>query len=140
MAVWLLVWMSATPGIVPAQTEKPPTPEQIPGVTRVEADGLLELVQREPQLVIVDSRIRNDRRQGYIEGSVSLPDTETRCDTLARVIPSKNRPALFYCNGVRCGRSVVALRIAQACGYHHLFWYRGGFEDWQRQAYPYLKQ
>ena len=135
--VWLLASMLA--GAWPAQADNKPAPEQIAGVTRVDANGVLELVQRERQLVIVDSRIKSDRRQGYIEGSISLPDVDTRCDTLARVIPSKDRPALFYCNGVLCGRSVVALGIAKTCGYRNLYWYRGGFEDWQRQGYPYLK-
>jgi len=118
----------------------PPAPEQIPGVTRVEAEEMLELVAREPRLIIIDSRIAMDRHQGHIEGSISLPDTETRCESLARVIPAKTRPVLFYCNGVKCGRSVVAVKIAQACGYTRLYWYRGGFEDWKEKGYPYLKK
>jgi len=121
-------------------TLHPPAPEQIPGVTRVEAAEVLQLVEREPQLVIIDSRITMDRRQGYLEGSVSLPDTETRCDTLARAIPAKDRPVLFYCNGVKCGRSVVAVKVAQVCGYQRLYWYRSGFEDWKSQGFPYLKK
>lgn len=118
----------------------PPAPEQIPGVTRVEAEEFLALVAREPRLIIIDSRIAMDRHQGLIEGSISLPDTETRCDSLARVVPSKTRPVLFYCNGVKCGRSVVAVKIAQGCGYTRLYWYRGGFEDWKEKGYPYLKK
>jgi rhodanese-related sulfurtransferase len=136
--LWLLAGLLSSAW--PAQADNPPAPEQITGVTRVEAEGVLELVQRERQLVIVDSRIKTDRRQGHIEGSVSLPDIATTCDSLARVIPGKNRPALFYCNGVKCGRSVVALEIAKRCGYRNLYWYRGGFEDWQHKGYPYLKQ
>ncbi|HCU53179.1 MAG TPA: rhodanese-like domain-containing protein [Gammaproteobacteria bacterium] len=114
-------------------------PEQIDAVTRVTAEGLLEAVQRNPRLVIVDSRIAMDRRQGYIEGSISLPDINTSCASLARVIPSKQHAALFYCNGVKCGRSVVALGIAKSCGYTRLYWYREGFEDWKQKGYPFLK-
>jgi hypothetical protein len=29
------------------------------------------------------------------------------CPVLARIIPEKDRPALIFCNGVKCGRSVV---------------------------------
>lgn len=125
---------------LPALAGTPPAPEQIRGVTRVEAEGVLELVQREPRLLIVDSRIPADRLQGYLEGSISLPDTATRCDSLARLVADRNRPLLFYCNGVKCGRSVVAVTIARDCGYRNLYWYRGGFEDWQRKGYPYLKK
>ena len=60
--------------------------------------------------------------------------------SLARVISAKDRPVLFYCNGVKCGRSAVAVTIARQCGYTRLYWYRGGFEDWKRKNYPYLKK
>lgn len=115
-------------------------PENIPGATRVDAEAVLALVEKTPRLVIVDSRIAMDRKQGYIEGSLSLPDTETNCASLARIIPEKSQPALFYCNGVKCGRSVVAVKIARQCGYTRLYWYRGGFEDWKQKNYPYLKK
>jgi len=135
-----LLAMLVMAGIADARAEEKLAPEQIDGVTRVSAAGLLEEAQRNPRLVIVDSRIAMDRRQGYIEGSVSLPDTHTTCASLARIIPSKQHAALFYCNGVKCGRSVVALGIAKSCGYTRLYWYREGFEDWKDTGYPYLKQ
>jgi len=115
-------------------------PESIPGVTRVDAEGVLTLVEKTPRLVIIDSRIAMDRNQGHLEGSLSLPDTETNCAALARIIPEKDRPALFYCNGAKCGRSAVAVKIARQCGYTRLYWYRGGFEDWKQKNYPYLKK
>jgi rhodanese-related sulfurtransferase len=135
-----LLVMLTLAGVVDGRAEEKLAPEQIDGVTRVSAEGLLEEAQRNPQLVIIDSRIAMDRRQGYIEGSVSLPDISTTCVSLARAIPSKQHAALFYCNGVKCGRSVVALGIAKSCGYTRLYWYREGFEDWKQKGYPYLKQ
>lgn len=135
----LAALLIATTAPAPAAARQP-APEAIPGVTRVDADGVVKLVETVPRLVIVDSRMRMDRKQGYIEGSVSLPDTQTTCTTLARVIPSRDNPALFYCNGVKCGRSVVAVRIAQRCGYNRLYWYRGGFEDWKQKGMPFLKE
>jgi rhodanese-related sulfurtransferase len=115
-------------------------PESIPGVVKVDAEAVLTLVEKTPDLIIIDSRIAMDRKQGYLEGSLSLPDTETNCASLAHVIPAKNRPTLFYCNGVKCGRSGVAVNIAKHCGFTHLYWYRSGFEDWKHKGYPYLKK
>jgi rhodanese-related sulfurtransferase len=106
----------------------------------VDAEGVLALVEKMPRLVIVDSRIAMDRKQGYLEGSLSLPDVETDCAALARILTEKDRPVLFYCNGVKCGRSVVAVKVARQCGYTRLYWYRGGFEDWKQNNYPYLKK
>lgn len=113
-------------------------PESIPGVQRLDAEGVIELANRIPDLVVIDARIATDRQQGYIEGSVSLPDVATTCDSLGALVTDHERPVLFYCNGVECGRSVVSVRIAQRCGYRNLYWFRGGFEEWLEKGYPYL--
>ena len=116
------------------------TPEDIPGSTKVDAEGLIGLIDTfDDELLLIDARIETDRRQGFIEGSLSLPDTETDCDTLAVTIPAKTSPVLFYCNGVKCGRSVKSVRKALACGYGQVYWFRGGFEEWTAKDYPVIR-
>ena len=115
------------------------SPEAIPGSTKVDAEGVIDLVNRINNLVMIDARISADRKQGYIEGSISLPDIQTDCASLATIIPEKSSPVLFYCNGIKCGRSVKSVRVALQCGYNDIYWYRGGFEEWQEKGYPYVK-
>jgi rhodanese-related sulfurtransferase len=115
------------------------SPEQIDGVETVDAEGLIELVSRTPAMVLIDSRIPADRKDGFIEGSLSLPDGETDCASLAAHVPSLDNPVLFYCNGVRCKRSGHAAQIARACGYHRIYWFRTGVEAWRRQQYPLIR-
>ncbi len=112
------------------------SPETIDGVVNVDADGLIEKIMEIEALVLIDSRITADRKEGYIEGSVSLPDIETTCDTLETIIKDGSTPALFYCNGVKCGRSARAAQIAIDCGYTKIYWYRNGMEEWQGKHYP----
>jgi rhodanese-related sulfurtransferase len=119
--------------------EKKDAPLLIPGTTKVFAEGILDLAEKIPDLLIIDARIRSDRQQGYIEGSISLPDIETSCATLAKVIPTKKAPVLFYCNGVKCGRSVNSSRTALECGYNNIYWFRGGFEEWKDKDLPFIK-
>ena len=116
------------------------SPESIEGTTKVTAEEFIELVDKIPDLIVVDSRIPGDRKQGFVEGSVSLPDVDTTCETLPSVIPKKDAPVLFYCNGVKCGRSAKAIKIALACGYNNIYWFRGGFEEWLEKGYPYLQE
>ena len=133
-----LLWL-----IGPASAEslgKMEVPEAIPGVTTLDAEGLIGLVQNQPGLVLIDSRVPADRQQGYIQGSISLPDSQTACATLGDVLPGLETPVLFYCNGVKCGRSVIALQIARDCGYRDVYWFRGGFEEWKLKGYPFLQQ
>lgn len=134
-----LAWLLATALAVaapPSGGDGIVSPEHIPGVHNVDAEGLIGLYTSTPGLVLIDSRIRADRRQGYIEGSISLPDAETDCDTLSAVAAAPQTPLLFYCNGVRCGRSARAARIAVDCGYSNVYWYRNGIEVWRRKEYP----
>lgn len=116
------------------------SPRHIDGVTQVGAEGMIELIGRLANLVVIDSRIPGDRHKGYIESSISLPDTKTSCSTLSKIIASKNTPALFYCNGIKCGRSAIAIKIAKKCGYHELYWFRGGFEAWLEKGFPYIQK
>ena len=126
--------------ILPLSTLADKSPESIEGTTKVSAEGFIELVDSVPDLIVIDSRIPGDRKQGYVEGSISLPDVETNCKTLASSIPSKKSAALFYCNGVKCGRSAKAVKIALSCGYNNIYWFRGGFEEWLAKGYPYLQE
>ena len=118
---------------------KKEVPPFIDGTTRVSAEELIALVEDEPDLVIVDSRKRSDFQQGYIEGAVSLPNTETDAATLAKLLPSKAHPVLFYCNGIMCGRSVKAAEIAIANGYTKIYWFRGGMEEWEAKGLPVVR-
>ena len=119
--------------------EKKDAPLLIPGTIKVFAEDVLDLADKTQDLLIIDARILSDRIQGYIEGSISLPDTNTSCETLAKVIPKKKTPVLFYCNGVKCGRSVNSSRTALECGYSNIYWFRGGYEEWKAKQLPFIK-
>ena len=133
-----LMWLAAPLGA--AAVVKAEVPEVLPGVVTLDAEGLIELVQGLPGLVLIDSRVPADRHQGYIQGSINLPDSQTSCATLADLAADLDTPLLFYCNGVECGRSVHTAEIARGCGYRDIYWFRGGFKEWKRKGYPFLQQ
>ncbi len=116
------------------------SPDFIEGVEKVSAEGIINLIEQIDELIIIDSRIQGDRHKGYLESSVSLPDAETNCQSLSKVIPRYDSAALFYCNGIKCGRSVVAIDIAKKCGYTKLYWFRGGFDAWMKKGFPFIKR
>lgn len=115
-------------------------PLNIEGTIKIDAQGIFILAEKVPNIIIIDARIKTDRIQGYIEGSVSLPDTETNCTNLKQILPSKTSPVIFYCNGVKCGRSGKSAKRALQCGYKNIYWFRGGFEEWKSKKLPYLKK
>ena len=111
------------------------SPDEIKGSTKIDAESLIKLASEHDNLVIIDSRIKSDRRQGFIAGSISLPDTETSCFSLFPIINRKNTPTVFYCNGPKCRRSDRAVIIASECGFTNIYWFRGGFEEWKNKNY-----
>jgi len=120
-------------------SENKMAPQQIEGVIKVNAEGVIEKVTEIPSLVFIDARIKSDRMQGHIEGSISLPDEQTDCLTLKKLIPEHSTPILFYCNGPKCGRSVTSSRVAHKCGYSTIYWFRGGIEEWKTKKFPLIK-
>ncbi len=112
------------------------TPDQIPGTTKVTAEDLISLVEQHDNLVIIDARTAQDYAGGFVEGAISLPNTVTNPEALAKVLSGKDTPVLIYCNGVKCGRSVESCKIAVADGYSKVFWYRGGWDDWVAKGLP----
>ena len=143
--IWLIALLTLIAGNVSAE-EAPDlsrpqviVPEKISGVTTVTAEQLIKILTSENAPLLIDARIREDRKFGYIESSISLPDIETNCDTLNRVSADKSKPLIFYCNGVQCGRSVVSIKVALSCGYHNLSWFKGGFAEWKEKGYQYIK-
>jgi rhodanese-related sulfurtransferase len=112
------------------------SPAAIDGAVTIDAERLIELVGSRTDMVLIDSRIREDHTDGYIEGSLHLVDRETNCASLAQVLPDTETPVIFYCNGVSCDRSDKAAVIAVECGYRKVYWFRGGIEEWRTSQYP----
>ena len=133
----LFLWFSlATLSQLATGNDEIISPERIDGTTIVDAVGLIETAREIPELVLIDSRITADRKEGFIEGSISLPDTDTDCASLANAVPVRSSAVLFYCNGIKCGRSATAASVAVACGYTKVYWFRNGMEEWLEQEYP----
>jgi len=140
--IYHLVVLTSLLLCLPVQAQKPvlPTPKTIAEAPTLSAEEFITLVGNTPNLVIVDARISKDRSHGYIEGSLSLPDIKTSCNNLANILPEKTTPVVFYCNGIKCGRSVRSIKIANLCGYTNLHWFRGGFDEWKQKDFPILKK
>lgn len=121
-----------------AEEYVPALPESVPGITTITAENLAGMLAGETPPIVVDARTVAGRKHGYIEGSIHLADVDTNCASLAKVIHSLDTAAVFYCSSSKCGRSLNALKIAQACSYRNIYWFRGGLEEWQNKGYPYV--
>ncbi|MFA6700432.1 MAG: rhodanese-like domain-containing protein [Thiomicrospira sp.] len=111
--------------------------DEVAGATKVSADQVLTLVDTYPNVVLIDSRKPEDRvAAGWIPGAVFLPNYETNEESLKRVLVDKSTPAVFYCNGPKCGRSGDAATKAVQLGYTKIYWFKGGWEEWTAAGLP----
>ena len=115
-------------------------PMSIPSVTTVDAQALIELFEKMPNLVLLDNRKEADYASGHIEGAVRLIDTDITDDAVfAKFIPAKDNPVLFYCNGVKCGRAAIAASKAVKAGYSKVYYYALGMDEWRQKNLPLVK-
>lgn len=119
-------------------------PLTIDGAKTISAEQLIKLLHAQKNekksLALIDARIKEDRSIAYIETSISLPDVDTNCQTLQKLITKFQQQIIFYCNGIQCGRSLKSVRVAKKCGYTNLYWFRGGIEEWLVKDYPYATE
>lgn len=115
-------------------------PLSIPGAKTVDADAIITLVETTPNLVILDNRKDADFAAGHIEGAIRLLDTDIADESvLAKHIPAKTQPVLFYCNGLKCGRAAKAASLAVKAGYTQVFYYALGMDEWREKKLPVVK-
>lgn len=124
-------------GVASAQAQD--APMTIAGTKTVNADQVIDLVTKKPNLVILDNRKPEDFAAGHIEGAVRLIDTGVTPDSLAKAIKSKDTPVLFYCNGLKCGRAAKAAQKAAETGYTEIYYYALGLEEWSKKGLPLVK-
>lgn len=122
-----------------AMAAKPMAPEAVAGATRVGAEEVVELGASVPNLVVIDSRYRDEFAKGHIEGAINLNGTELKREDLARIAPHPDVPLLFYCNGERCLRSSIAAQKAVGWGYRRVYWFRDGWQAWMEKHLPVSK-
>ncbi|TBU99816.1 PQQ-dependent catabolism-associated CXXCW motif protein [Stutzerimonas kirkiae] len=131
-----------------------PTPEQAPGAVTVDTAALRQLLERQPEAVLIDvfrrtwrfGQFFEDQPHSNLPGSVWLANTGdgtlepgweayfTR--NLERLSQGRKDAAIvFYCRS-DCWLGWNATRRAQAMGYTQLYWYRDGIDGWQQAGLP----
>jgi adenylyltransferase/sulfurtransferase len=105
-------------------------PEVSPDEVKARIDG--------PQKpVVLDVREKEEYRQGFLPGAVSVPRgfLEMRIeDTVA----DRHTPIVAYCAGGT--RSLLAGRILRELGYDNVVSMRGGYQAWKNQGLPIVEE
>lgn len=137
-----------------------PTPATLKGATTVDAATLHHLMTSKP-LLVIDVLPQAPRPPNLpattlwrpptrldIPGSVWLANTgygrlSPEMDSYFRhaleqlTFADKSHALAFYCEA-SCWMSWNAAKRAVSYGYHHVYWFPGGMQDWDAAGYPTL--
>ena len=103
-------------------------------VPEVSPDEVKARIEAPAKPVLLDVREREEFRQGYVPGAISMPRgfLEMRVE---EAVPDRHAPIIAYCAGGV--RSLIAGRILrEELGYTNVASMRGGFQAWKNQGMP----
>lgn len=98
-----------------------------------DVDRVRQELERNRDWVLLDVREKEEYREGYLPGAISLPRgfLELRVE---QVLPDKSKPIIAYCAGGT--RSLLAGKQLKDMGYQHVVSMAGGFTAWKSKGYP----
>jgi rhodanese-related sulfurtransferase len=121
------------------------TPNTLDGVKTVTAEQVRDLGAKGAPLV--DARAANEYAEKTIKGSISIPykeksakapDFDKSLDSfdLGKLKSDKASPVVFFCNAGNCWKSYKAASVARDAGFKQVYWFRGGFPEWEAKGLP----
>jgi len=85
--------------------------------------------------VVIDARNPEEYQEVHIKGAISIPEKKF-ADHLGLLPTDKATTVVFYCNGVKCGKSKKAAVKALALGYGKVLVYAEGMPVWEEKGLP----
>ena len=86
--------------------------------------------------IFIDTRSIEDYRKGHISRAVSIPMESL--DFTKEILPglSRNEKIITYCDGEDCFQSIDLAVILAEIGFNDVYFFFGGWSEWQNAGYP----
>jgi len=109
--------------------EQQPVPYKT--VTTEELKKLIDSGKDAP--LVIDARNPEEYDEVHIKNAVNIPVSKLEKDP--SLLPAdKNKGIVFYCNGIKCGKSKKAAQFAASQGYSNLMVYAEGMPVWEEKG------
>ena len=85
--------------------------------------------------VVIDARNPEEYQEVHIQGAINIPVSKFK--EFQHLLPQdKSVQLIFYCNGVKCGKSNRAANKAYEEGYTNILVYAEGMPVWEEKGFP----
>jgi rhodanese-related sulfurtransferase len=121
------------------------TPTSLPGAKIISAAEARVLIAK--GMPVYDVRVEEEYLTAHVPGSISVPYKEGSAKevdfdqgddqfALNKLPKDKNAPFIMYCDGTICWKSYKSTTMAIKAGWNNIYWFRGGFPEWQEAGLP----
>ncbi|MEW5743844.1 MAG: rhodanese-like domain-containing protein [Nitrospirota bacterium] len=101
----------------------------------ITSEQLKALIDEKKAFTLIDARTEEEYQEAHIITAINIP--EKSFESLTSLLPAdKNAQLVFYCNGVKCGKSKRTAKKAEALGYTNIVIYNEGFPVWEEKNLP----
>ena len=106
------------------------------GYTIIKTAELQKMVNsKSDKFLVIDARNPEEYKDVHIPGAVNIP--EKKFEEYVKSLPEDQTSTLiFYCNGVKCGKSKRAAEKAITLGYQNVLVYEEGMPVWEEKGLP----
>lgn len=125
-------------GIVTPQAFAGPDAASSPakeGYTLIDTAGLKKILEARKATTVIDARNPEEYQEVHLRGAINIPEKKFS-EHVSLLPPDKSARLVFYCNGVKCGKSKKAAIKALALGYTKVFVYDEGMPVWEEKGLP----
>ena len=103
--------------------------------TLIDTIGLKKMLDANEEITVVDARNPEEYQEVHIKGAINIP--QKKFSDYAHLLPQdKAAKIVFYCNGVKCGKSKKAAYSALEIGYSNILVYAEGMPVWEEKGMP----
>ncbi len=106
------------------------------GYALIDTETLKGYLESDPEkCVVIDARNPEEYQEVHIQGAVNVP--QKHFSQYAHLLPQeKSAQIIFYCNGIKCGKSRKAAIKAIKMGYDNVLVYAEGMPVWEEKGMP----
>ena len=96
---------------------------------------LKAMIDDKNAFTLIDARTKDEYQEAHIVTAISIPEKEFE-KSISLMPSDKSSLLVFYCNGVKCGKSKKVAAKANAAGYKNILIYKDGFPGWEEKNLP----
>lgn len=101
----------------------------------ITTDALKTMLDENAAMTIIDARNPEEYQEVHIKGAINIPEKKFS-EYTGQLPADKGARPIFYCNGVKCGKSKKAAKKAAELGYTNILIYAEGMPVWEEKGLP----